>query len=271
MKSPLSVNDKISKTSTIKIAEFRKHIRKTKPHKHNKYLELVFFVKGEGQHTIDLENIKIQPNILFVIRKEQVHFWDISSEPSGYVLLLKNSFVENSLDEEMKQLIYKISKYTYLFPKDSTSIQQLFQLMINEYQNSLENNQAILEGLFKALLGKLLQSEDRKKQTKASIYDKFITLLTDQQIKYTKVEEYAVALHTSPQNLNTVCRKHNEKSALEVISEYNISEAKRLLVYSDLNISEISRELHFKDNSHFTKFFKRHTHTTPKEYRVLNG
>ncbi len=255
MKSSLSVNDKISKTSTIKIAEFRKHIRKTKPHKHNKYLELVFFVKGTGNHTIDIEQIPIEPNQLFVVRKDQIHFWDITSKPSGYVILLKNSFVEESIDLAMKQLLYEISNYTYLFPKDPRAIQSLFQLMVEEYENNAEENHTILEGMFKALLGKLLQTDHKIVQKNNSLYDNFVALLRDQNTNHTKVEQFAEALHTSPQNLNAVCRKKQDKSASEVLSEYTNSEANRLLIYSDLNINEIAHELNFKDNSHFTKFF----------------
>lgn len=267
MNAPLSINDKIAKSGSIKIAEFRKHIRKTKPHKHNKYLELVFFTEGTGSHTIDIEQIAIEPNQLFVVRKDQVHFWDITSEPSGYVILLKNTFVEDSVDAAMKQLLYEISNFTYLFPKDPETVQRLFQLMVEEYENNAEENHMILEGMFKALLGKLLQANHKSVQKNNSLYEKFVALLRDQNTNYTKVEQFAEALHTSPQNLNAVCRKERDKSASEVLSEYTISEANRLLIYSNLNVSEIAHSLNFKDNSHFTKFFKRHAGLTPRNYR----
>ncbi|MFT4755021.1 MAG: AraC family transcriptional activator of pobA, partial [Salibacteraceae bacterium] len=57
------------------------------------------------------------------------------------------------------------------------------------------------------------------------------------------------------------------KSASMVISNYLITEAKRNLTYTDIPIIEIAHSLGFKDDSHFIKFFKRHTSITANTYR----
>jgi len=41
-----------------------------------------------------------------------------------------------------------------------------------------------------------------------------------------------------------------------------------LLVHTNLSISEIADQLHFEDQSYFTKFFKRETGFTPLQYRI---
>ena len=57
------------------------------------------------------------------------------------------------------------------------------------------------------------------------------------------------------------------------ISDALISEAKILLRKPDINIQQISEELHFGEQSSFSKFFKKHTGVTPVEYRntILKG
>jgi len=52
-----------------------------------------------------------------------------------------------------------------------------------------------------------------------------------------------------------------------VLSEFIISEAKRLLLYTDNTIAEISFLLDFNDPSHFVKYFKRKTGQTPLSFR----
>ncbi|TEB40939.1 AraC family transcriptional regulator, partial [Flavobacterium circumlabens] len=74
---------------------------------------------------------------------------------------------------------------------------------------------------------------------------------------------------TTPQNLNAVCRKELNEPAADVIAEYMISEAKRLLLYTDNNVSEVAYTLNFNDTSHFIKYFKRHTGYTPQVFRSL--
>ncbi|WP_152286119.1 AraC family transcriptional regulator [Flavicella marina] len=265
---PIKIHNKIESENFFKIAEFKKDIRKTKPHKHHKYIEIVFFKEGSGTHTIDNNEIEIAPFIVNIIRKEQVHFWDLQSEPSGYVILLKKDFIENALDKELKRLLFDLSKYPYFFPKDTETVCALFAMLLKEYNANEADNDVVLEGLFKVLLAKLLQSETRKENTRESLYHKFVDLLTSYKITSSKVEDYAVLLNTTPQNLNTICKKESNVSASTLLSEFIISEAKRLLWYSNLSIQEIAYTLPFKDNSHFSKFFKRSVGVTPKIFRM---
>lgn len=270
MVSKLEIKDKTEPVDNIKIASFRKDIRKTSPHKHNNYFEIVYLSKGKGFHTIDTREFAIKPPIVFIVRKEQVHFWEIETEPEGFVLIIKKSFTDESLDKQMKLLLSQISAFPCLFPKDKSTVEQLFQLLIKEHQESKVRNLAITEGLLKALFAKLLQSEKPAKpvrQNKDNLFRKFKELLSQDIKPINHVAHYANLLHTTPQNLNAVCRKESKQSAADVLSEFIIDEAKRLLLYTDLTITEISYSLGFKDNSHFTKYFKRYTGNAPKAFR----
>lgn len=259
----LETKNKINSNDTIKIEPFRKNIRKTLPHKHNKYLEFVYFSKAEGYHVIDSLKIDINAPIFFVIRKEQVHFWNLKSEPTGFVIIVKESFIDQCLDIDLKQLLIQISAFPYLHPKDSQTIEKLFNLLINEVPENIH----ITEGLFKALLCKVMQSKKIEKSTRGKLYYEFIELLSRQKTLLNNVENYANLLNTTPQNLSINCRIESGKSASEILSNYILSEAKRLLLYSNKNISEIAYSLSFKDNSHFTKYFKRHVGITPSNYK----
>lgn len=267
MDTLLKVNDKISSIEHIKIAPFRKYIRKTLPHKHNKYLELVYFVKGKGYHVIDHQKIDVKPAVFFIVRKEQVHFWNLDEEPEGFVIIIKKSFIDECFDIEIKKLIANITAFTHLYPEDNATIEQLFQLLNDEYQLQKKGSTAVIEGLLKVLLSKLLRSEKPKLVVNDTLYYQYIELLSQNKNSSNKVEYYASLLNTSPQNLNANCRIECDKSASQVLSEFVINEAKRLLLYTNLTIIEISHSLSFNDNSHFTKYFKRFTGVTPSVFR----
>lgn len=260
--SKLNIKNKINLNQTIKIETFKKNIRKTKPHKHNKYLEFVFFTKATGYHVIDDLKIEISRPTFFVVRKEQVHFWNLSSEPEGYVIIIKEEFIEQCLDIEIKQLLTSISIFPYIIPENSSTLNQLFNILIKE-----NKNKTIVEGLLKVLLIKLLQIKNTKNLANLSIYQNFIELLCTQKKLSNSVKHYAKLLNTSPQNLNTNCRNECDKSASKILSDFILSEAKRQLLYTQKNISEIAYSLSFKDNSHFTKYFKRHVGKTPSEFK----
>lgn len=267
----LEIKDKTQPLDHIKIAPFRKNIRQTKPHKHNKYFEIIYLKAGKGQHTIDSRTFDIQPPTIFLIRKEQLHFWNIETEPAGFVLILKKAFVDACMDSQIKLLLNEISSEVCLQPKDNSMIEQLFELLHATYELHQPGDSIIIEGLLKALLAKLLHAEKNRSipQThKNSIFQQYLTVLAEGKNLVNNVAHYAKLLHTTPQNLNAICRKERQQSAAEILAEYIISEAKRLLLYSDFSIKEIAFALEFKDNSHFTKYFKRHTSMTPNVFRA---
>ena len=272
MKAELEIKDKTRQTEGLKIARFRKHIRKTSPHKHNSYFEIIYLTKGKGSHTIDTKEYEIKPPIIFTIRKEQVHFWDIKTEPEGFVLIIKKSFIDNCLDKDIKHLISELSAQTCLFPKDNAAI-DIFKILLNEYQEKKKPNRPIIDGLLKALLAKFLESAtpNISKNGNSTIFQKFIDLLSKADELTNKVNHYAKLLNTTPQNLNAICRKETEQPSAEILSEHIINEAKRLLLYTDITVSEIAHRLDFKDNSHFSKYFKRHVDQTPMGFRSDNN
>lgn len=270
MNSNIEIKDEAKEYSYIKIEPFRKNVRTTSPHKHNKYLEIIYLNQGSGHHIIDDREFTIKAPVVFIVRKEQVHCWDITSEPDGFVAIIKKKFVDVCLDKQIKQLIANISSYSCLFPKDTTSVLQLFQLLSEEYKTAHSNKSIVIEGLLKALLAKMLQESDFVSTLIAPAetwHQKLRQLLAQEKSLKNKVSHYAHILNTSPQNLNASCRKESNQSATEVLSGYIINEAKRLLLYTTLNISEISFKLNFNDNSHFTKYFKKYAGQTPTAFR----
>ena len=74
-------------------------------------------------------------------------------------------------------------------------------------------------------------------------------------------------LFITPNHLNALCKEHWGMQAGEVIRNRIILEAKRLLVNQQTSISEIAYTLNFKDNSYFSKFFKKSVGITPEEFR----
>mgnify|MGYP001170525992 FL=1 len=267
----IQIQNKAKDVSLFKIAKFKKHIRKTSPHKHHSYFEIIFLTKGSGSHTVDTIEYKIQPPVIFNIRKEQVHFWDIKTEPEGFVLIIKKNFIDNCIDKDIKKLISELSALTCLFPNNITVI-DMSNILLKEYESAKIKNHQVIEGLLKALLAKFLESKivSSPKIKCSSIYQELILLLSKENELTNKVSHYAKLLNTTPQNLNAICRKESGQSSAEVISNYIINEAKRLLLYTDLTVSEIAGKLDFKDNSHFTKYFKRNVGDTPIAFRKAN-
>lgn len=79
---------------------------------------------------------------------------------------------------------------------------------------------------------------------------------------------FADLLHVHVNHLNSVVKKHTNKTTRDIIHERVIVEAKTLLRNTNWNIAEIAYALGFEYPSHFNKYFKQFTTQTPVEFRT---
>ncbi|MGY5356148.1 AraC family transcriptional regulator [Wenyingzhuangia sp. IMCC45467] len=270
MNLTIATYDKTTNVTDIKIEPFDVSKRYTKPHRHHKYLELVYFTKGSGYHHMDLNSYEIKPPVVFLVRKEEVHHWEITTVPKGYVIIIKESFLEKTLDKHINTQLLKIGEHQKIdIHQIDKTINTLFKALskeIKEQNTPLE----VIEGMLKSLLAKILLYTDITKESNANTEDKvtqFVDLL-GQTLK-NNVSYYADQLNVSAQNLNQLCKKKQGKTASQIIALYMVQEIKRLLIYTNKSVGEIAYSLSFKDVSHFVKYFKRHTGFTPLQFKNL--
>ena len=270
MSSQLLINDKIEVEKLIKVTRFKKEVRKTSPHKHKNYFEIIYLSAGSGYHYIDVHKYIITPPQMFFVRQEQVHYWDITTEPDGYVLIIRKSFIEHSLDSELKSLITKISGECCLQLSNTDTIEKLLGLLADENEANDKNSFLITDGLLKSLLAKVLQVSERvlyNKGNQSDLFQSFIQQLSSSNGIKSKVAYYAGKLNTTPQNINAACQNSIQKTAKDLLGEFVLIEAKRLLLYTNKTVSEISFCLEFNDPSHFVKYFKKVVGSTPNSFR----
>ena len=85
--------------------------------------------------------------------------------------------------------------------------------------------------------------------------------------KQPSVSYFADKLHVTPNYLSDTIRYHSGKSALKIIHDYIIEEAKILLITSNQSVSEISYILGFEYPSYFSRLFKKKTNLSPSDFR----
>jgi AraC family transcriptional regulator, transcriptional activator of pobA len=270
MSTELPIKDKTGGRAPMKIAPFKSTIRRTEPHRHNGYFELIYLTAGEGVHVIDERRYTVEPPTLFVIRKDQVHCWDLTTPGEGYVLIVRKEFVDRRTDEDLRALFAAISKHPCLLLENARNVGPLWEVLLEALPANRENIPEVAQWVLKALLGVLLEKARpavKPVRKPAGLYEQFLQLLDEQANLKRTVQHYAGLLHTTPQNLNNTCRKRANRTATDVLEDFLLKEAKRLLLYTQGTVAEISWALDFKDPSHFVKYFKRTTGQTPRSFR----
>lgn len=270
MSTILPIKDKSGGKTTIRVAPFKSAIRQTEPHRHNGYFELIFLTAGDGVHVIDGRRFAVTPPVLFVIRRDQVHCWELMTPGEGYVLIIRREFVDGLSDGRLRSLFASISGHNCLPLERNLSVDRLWAVLLEELGPGRQEVPEVAEAVLKALLGKMMElARPAVKPARGTggLYEQFLHLLDEGRTMKRTVAHYAGLLHTTPQNLNNACRKAVDRAATEVLGDFLMSEAKRLLLYTNGYVSEISFALDFKDPSHFVKYFKRVTGQTPQAFR----
>lgn len=249
-------------------------------HRHNFY-QIFYFEKGGGTMEIDYELIEISDNSIYFISPGQVHLLSHSPQALGYVIYFSREFYSLSPVDTLSLLDLPFLNnnaslpYIRLAQNEATEIRQAIAWMYIEYEKlSLRSNLIVWSYLHLILLRakesyKAIEGEKRSFYKASGIVLKFTKLIEENfKIKHS-VQDYISLLNVSTELLNDECKSVLGKNASELISDRIVLEAKRLLIYSELSNKEIAFFLNFNDPSYFSRFFKKKSSMTPKDFRKV--
>lgn len=104
---------------------------------------------------------------------------------------------------------------------------------------------------------------------KQLLFHKFMHLIHEHAAQMHQVSFYAGQLCISPRYLHEITETYsNGKTPKALIDEQLTAELKVLLNNPALSIAEIASLCQFPDSSYLSRFFKKNTGISPKEYRT---
>lgn len=234
-------------------------------------------IKGHAELKINFQRKELKPGTLMivlpgsmmepVIVSDDLHIDTIFFSPD---LILMDSFPDHFVFfQEIQQMpCIQLSDSCFdIFRKHHSTISMHY------YREQSISKMDILKCLLQALLYEIRDlysdyTEQSKRHTRAAALTyEFFDLLRQYHKEERSVSFYAGKMHLTTKYLTTIIRKQTGKSILNWINEAVIAHAKFVLKTSNLSIMEVTDLLHFNDSSLFCRFFKRHTNSTPSEYR----
>ena len=267
---PIATKNKLDAGKLFKISRFKEMIKRTQPHKHEGYYELIFIREGEGFHQIEAESYPVTVPELYFLKPGQLHCWQFTAIPRGFVLLFKEDFFDPTGEAQLLDLIKNLGQVSRVSLPGEYDPAFLFEEMLREYENAQPYSLHIIYGDLRSLFSRILQlshTQEKKQSAHDALHEKFLRLLPTHCPELHKVSEFAHLLNTSPQNLHAACRKYTAKSASAHIAAHLMLEARRYLLHTDMRINEIADMLRFNDASYFVKYFKKQEGITPLQFR----
>lgn len=105
---------------------------------------------------------------------------------------------------------------------------------------------------------------------KSSLNALIVEAMTDMYKRYREdisLAGIAQDLNVNKVYLSRLFREQIGITVLELLQIIRIQNAKFLLQYSDLRISAIAREVGYSDAGYFSRIFRKHTHSSPEDFR----
>lgn len=156
--------------------------------------------------------------------------------------------------------------------------QEKITTLLQTFEDEFETTDTIQGEMLRILLVRLIItitrlgkqqyiSPEEEDDTKFNLYREYNIMVELNYRNHHDVQFYASALNKSPKTLANVFALYGKKTPLQIIQERIVTEAKRLLYYTDKSVKEIAGEVGFEDTSHFSRFFKKQTTSTPTEFK----
>ncbi|PTQ72300.1 MULTISPECIES: helix-turn-helix domain-containing protein [unclassified Pseudomonas] len=253
----------------------RLHHWQIKPHRHSDLVQLLYVQSGQAQLQVEDVLTEVRSSSLQVVPALCVHGFRFSDDVQGYILSLAQPLAEQlgaTLDSQVLRTpaCFSIERS---IGSEGRYLDALFESIAAEYDQQQSGRDLMLQSLISVLLVSLSRRAEAQSQAQGpdrgrEHVDAFTRLLESHYRQHLPIEHYANALSISAAHLNALCRRLAGQSALQMINQRLLLEAKRCLVYSAMTVNQVSDSLGFSDPAYFSRFFKRGTGLSPKGFRI---
>lgn len=248
-------------------------------HRHG-YYHLLWISEARGQHLLDFETLEVRPHSVFFIAPGQMHAWKSDVAPTGYVLNFSAEFFLQIYPRPEDIPFFDAGHAQpalYLSARQHGELLPLLQSMAQEFEGDAAWRNDAIRAATLMLLTRLRRLRPERVANADADADaaprhyglarRFRLLVERHYLDAMPVRDFAAELHVTERRLNEAVRQATGKTASTLIQERILLEAKRLLTQSELGVSEVCYRLNFDDPAYFSRFFKKHTASSPLEFK----
>lgn len=221
--------------------------------------------------------------ILHFVEPKQIYTCNSTNPWEGYEIVIHSDIFKKHFAHKKISMYdffsYEVDESLLLAKEEENMVCNLMEMAWNEFNNKKDDfSIPIVLSYISTLLNLTERFYARQFDTRKVLYNQlsndFFSLLkkyyfeiTDNDIQQPTVQYFANQLNVTPNYLSDIIKHYSGKSALTIIHDFVIEEAKNQLTKSKKTVSEISYQLGFEYPNYFSRLFKQKTNLSPTEYR----
>ncbi len=256
----------------------RQHNWIIKPHRHRDLVHLLCVQSGEALVHLDGRQSELSEPSLVLVPEMCIHGFAFSEDIDGQVITLAAPLTQRLREQMGPQRDALQHAGCYALGSDEDYVRTLVEAIGREYAGSDSGRDLALQSLIAALVIWVERQAVQEAGTAGTAptpggeYLTRFSMLVERSFKeHLSIDDYAARIGISPGHLNTVCRRLTGRTALQIVHERLVLEAKRNLIYTSMPINQVSDYLGFSEPAYFTRFFKRYVGVSPKAFRLRSS
>jgi len=253
------------------------------PHLHDFY-SIFWIESGEAIHATEFVEYSLGAGTILFVPPGLKHRMYIDKSVTGTYILFNEEFIRYNNKNQMPLKDYRLFNHPdfksliTVTPQKHNQLQNIIEQIYAEIQNRDDYSQDIVLNLLHLFLLESrrifdLQYQEPKavpEETPDNTIIRFKQLIEENYITQKSVSPYAEMLNINASCLNELTKRTTGITAGELIRNRVIDETKKLLFSGSLSGKEIAFSLGFDDPAYFSRFFKKYTGTTLKEFRAVS-
>jgi AraC family transcriptional activator of pobA len=253
------------------------HNWQIKPHQHHGLFQILYLRDGTAKIRLDERLHDMRGPQVLVVPQMSIHGFKFARNAGGQVITLAYPLLAKISQQLGGGLAALTAPHILQLADDEQGehVKLAFSLIEAEYKRDAPYRNVQLESLLATILvwiarGSLPSQREQPRDVSRGgrRFAAFCQMVDESYSKHYPVAWYAEQIGITAAHLNVLCRQAANQSALELIHARVLLEAKRNLVYTSMTVSVVSYTLGFSDPAYFTRFFKRQTGMSPKDFRM---
>jgi len=252
-------------------------------HRHRNLFQILVIERGGGDMTVEAATTSFAAPAAILVPATVAHgFRFVPRETEGWVVSFTED-VTHALGERSGQALARLRALAAepivpLAPAETVRLTSLCTALHEEGFLAREGFRLAMRGYLALLaieVARLAASRARSGAVTLQTADPTVEALRGLVEEHFRKERllgfYAEKLAMTPGRLNDIVKRATGVTAGHLIRQRVLTEAKRQLIFTSLAIHEIAYDLSFSDPSHFARFFRQQTGTTPQAFREKGG
>jgi len=250
------------------------------------YFSFILTKEGSGVYYLDEHEFPFSSKSFYFTNPGHIKSYNLNESKEALIITLSDKFLQENVKieifEEFPFLLAEKSPPFQLADSEFEEFETLYAQILNEFEKDSPYKERILGNLFTVVLLKVkekfwstynpIDEGNRNSQIVKSFkkqLEKVFKSVLDDSSNGTKIQAqyFAERLNLHPNYLNSVIKSKTGRTVNDWVSKRTLSLAKSLLLNTSLSSKEIAYKLGFSESTHFGRFFKKHTNSSPNAFR----